>query len=66
MISLFRPQKIELGATGGAAKQDSTNMEDMSVEQMAVRANQLTDEVLMSPVCFYWTNVKSFGQWNET
>ncbi|KAM4723353.1 synaptosome associated protein 23.1 isoform 2-T2 [Anableps anableps] len=42
------PQKIELGATGGAAKQDSTNMEDMSVEQMAIRANQLTDESLES------------------
>uniref|UniRef100_A0A3B3TVR9 Synaptosomal-associated protein n=1 Tax=Poecilia latipinna TaxID=48699 RepID=A0A3B3TVR9_9TELE len=34
--------------TGGAAKQDSTNMDDMSVEQMAVRANQLTDESLES------------------
>uniref|UniRef100_A0A087XXK5 Synaptosomal-associated protein n=1 Tax=Poecilia formosa TaxID=48698 RepID=A0A087XXK5_POEFO len=42
------PQNIELGATGGAAKQDSTNMDDMSVEQMAVRANQLTDESLES------------------
>uniref|UniRef100_A0A3P8SVQ6 Synaptosomal-associated protein n=1 Tax=Amphiprion percula TaxID=161767 RepID=A0A3P8SVQ6_AMPPE len=40
------PQKIELGATGGASKQDSSNMEDMSPEQMAMRANQVTDEVL--------------------
>ncbi|XP_038148274.1 synaptosomal-associated protein 23-like isoform X2 [Cyprinodon tularosa] len=42
------PQHIELGATGGAAKQESTNMDDMTVEQMAVRANQLTDESLES------------------
>ncbi|KAM4540528.1 synaptosome associated protein 23.1 isoform 1-T1 [Fundulus diaphanus] len=42
------PQHIELGAAGGAAKQDSSNMEDLSVEQMAVRANQLTDESLES------------------
>ncbi|XP_054894652.1 synaptosomal-associated protein 23-like isoform X2 [Poeciliopsis prolifica] len=42
------PQNIELGATGGAAKQDRTNMDEMSVEQMAVRANQLTDESLES------------------
>ncbi|XP_024130030.1 synaptosomal-associated protein 23 isoform X2 [Oryzias melastigma] len=42
------PQHIELGATGGAPKQDSSNMEDMSVEQMALRANQLTDESLES------------------
>ncbi|XP_023127778.1 synaptosomal-associated protein 23 isoform X1 [Amphiprion ocellaris] len=42
------PQKIELGATGGASKQDSSNMEDMSPEQMAMRANQVTDESLES------------------
>lgn len=40
-----RPQKIELGATGGASKQESSNMEDMTVEQMTMRANQVTDEV---------------------
>ncbi|XP_008275508.1 synaptosome associated protein 23.1 isoform X2 [Stegastes partitus] len=42
------PQNIELGATGGASKQDSSNMEDMSVEQMTMRANQVTDESLES------------------
>ncbi|KAM9707497.1 synaptosome associated protein 23.1 isoform 1-T1 [Menidia menidia] len=42
------PQNIELGATGGAAKQDTSNMEDMTVEQMAIRANQVTDESLES------------------
>lgn len=42
---LRRPQNIELGATGGAAKQDSSNMADMTVEEMAMRANQVTDEV---------------------
>lgn len=42
------PQKIELGATGGAAKQDSSNMEDMTVEQITMRANQVTDESLES------------------
>ncbi|XP_022079037.1 synaptosomal-associated protein 23-like isoform X1 [Acanthochromis polyacanthus] len=42
------PQKIELGATGGASKQDSSNMDDMTVEQMTMRANQVTDESLES------------------
>uniref|UniRef100_A0A3B5KPH0 Synaptosomal-associated protein n=1 Tax=Xiphophorus couchianus TaxID=32473 RepID=A0A3B5KPH0_9TELE len=42
------PQNIELGATGRAAKQDSINMDEMSVEQMAGKANQLTDESLES------------------
>ncbi|XP_071771757.2 synaptosome associated protein 23.1 isoform X1 [Centroberyx gerrardi] len=42
------PQNIELGATGGASKQDSSNMEDMSVEQITMRANQVTDESLES------------------
>lgn len=41
-----RPQNIELGAAGGASKKDNTNMDDMTVEQMAIRANQVTDEVL--------------------
>lgn len=50
----FRPQKIELGATGGASKQDSSDMADMTVEQMAMRANQVTDEVetAESPLTF--------------
>ncbi|XP_073339330.1 synaptosomal-associated protein 23-like isoform X1 [Pagrus major] len=42
------PQNIELGATGGASKQDSSKMEDMTVEQMTMRANQVTDESLES------------------
>ncbi|KAL6105345.1 synaptosomal-associated protein 23-like isoform X2 [Pungitius pungitius] len=42
------PQKIELGATGGASKQESSNMDDMTVEQMAIRANHVTDESLES------------------
>ncbi|XP_067336430.1 synaptosomal-associated protein 23-like isoform X2 [Channa argus] len=42
------PQTIELGATGGASKQDSCNMEDMTVEQITARANELTDESLES------------------
>lgn len=41
----FRPQNIELGATGGASKQDSSNMAEMTVEEMTMRANQVTDEV---------------------
>ncbi|XP_029350061.1 synaptosome associated protein 23.1 isoform X2 [Echeneis naucrates] len=42
------PQNIELGATGGAAVQDSSKMEDMTVEQMTAKANQVTDESLES------------------
>ncbi|XP_034433064.1 synaptosomal-associated protein 23-like isoform X2 [Hippoglossus hippoglossus] len=42
------PQNLELGATGGASKQDSSKMEDMSVEQIAMRADQVTDESLES------------------
>ncbi|XP_038585796.1 synaptosomal-associated protein 23-like isoform X2 [Micropterus salmoides] len=42
------PQNIELGATGEASKQDSSKMEDMTVEQMTMRANQVTDESLES------------------
>ncbi|XP_069008803.1 synaptosomal-associated protein 23-like isoform X1 [Embiotoca jacksoni] len=42
------PQNIELGATGGASKQDSSNMGDMTVEEMTMRANQVTDESLES------------------
>lgn len=45
MLPCSRPQNIELGAKGGASKQESINMADMTVEQMTVRANQVTDEV---------------------
>lgn len=41
------PQNIELGATGGASK-NSSNMDDMTVEQITMRANQVTDESLES------------------
>ncbi|KAK9533936.1 hypothetical protein VZT92_009023 [Zoarces viviparus] len=44
----MRPQNIELGATGGTSKQGSSNMDDMTVEQMAAKANQVTDESLES------------------
>ncbi|KAM4625773.1 synaptosome associated protein 23.1 isoform 2-T2 [Polymixia lowei] len=42
------PQTVDLGATGGASKQDSSNMADMSVEDITIRANQVTDESLES------------------
>ncbi|KAF3845194.1 hypothetical protein F7725_008357 [Dissostichus mawsoni] len=42
------PQNIDLGATGGTSKMDSSKMEDMTVEQIAVRADQVTDESLES------------------
>ncbi|XP_053289905.1 synaptosomal-associated protein 23 isoform X1 [Pleuronectes platessa] len=42
------PQNIELGAAGGASKQDSSKMDDMTVEQIALRADQVTDESLES------------------
>lgn len=45
ILSRPRPQNIELGATGGASKQDSSNMADMTVEEMTMKANQVTDEV---------------------
>ncbi|XP_068436472.1 synaptosomal-associated protein 23-like [Clinocottus analis] len=41
------PQNIELGAAGGA-KQDSSRMDDMTVEQITMKANQVTDESLES------------------
>ncbi|XP_041927450.1 synaptosomal-associated protein 23-like isoform X1 [Alosa sapidissima] len=41
-------QSVELTVPGGSAKVDSTKMEDMTVEQMAMRANQVTDESLES------------------
>ncbi|XP_042292862.1 synaptosomal-associated protein 23-like isoform X1 [Thunnus maccoyii] len=42
------PQNIELGAAGGASRQDSKNMDDMTVEEMTMRANAVTDESLES------------------
>ncbi|XP_069392306.1 synaptosomal-associated protein 23-like isoform X1 [Paralichthys olivaceus] len=42
------PQNIELGATGGVSKKEGSNMEDMTVEQITMRANQVTDESLES------------------
>ncbi|XP_060919865.1 synaptosomal-associated protein 23-like isoform X2 [Labrus mixtus] len=42
------PQNIELGATGGVSKKDMSNMDDMTVEQITMRANQVTDESLES------------------
>ncbi|XP_056151545.1 synaptosomal-associated protein 23-like isoform X2 [Lampris incognitus] len=41
------PQNIELGATGGA-RQDGNNMADMTVEDITIKANQVTDESLES------------------
>uniref|UniRef100_A0A3Q3J6H9 Synaptosomal-associated protein n=1 Tax=Monopterus albus TaxID=43700 RepID=A0A3Q3J6H9_MONAL len=45
---LSKPQKIELGAIGGASNKDSINMDNMTVEEMTMRANQVTDESLES------------------
>ncbi|MEQ2274787.1 hypothetical protein XENORESO_011154, partial [Xenotaenia resolanae] len=63
------PQNIELGAKGGAGKQDSSNMEDMTVEQMAARANHVTDEEVI-PSTGAWerpsassANHSGFGHW---
>uniref|UniRef100_A0A3Q3WZE3 Synaptosomal-associated protein n=1 Tax=Mola mola TaxID=94237 RepID=A0A3Q3WZE3_MOLML len=42
------PQNIKLGDKRGASKQESINMEDMTLEQMNMRANQVTDESLES------------------
>lgn len=43
-----RPQSVELSATGKSAKIDSSKMADMSVEEITMRANQVTDESLES------------------
>uniref|UniRef100_A0A671Q8F9 Synaptosomal-associated protein n=1 Tax=Sinocyclocheilus anshuiensis TaxID=1608454 RepID=A0A671Q8F9_9TELE len=40
-----RPQSVELKATGGAANLDTSKMADMTVEDITLRANQVTDEV---------------------
>ncbi|XP_051578359.1 synaptosomal-associated protein 23-like isoform X1 [Myxocyprinus asiaticus] len=42
------PQSVELKATGGAANLDTSKMADMSVEDITMRANQVTDESLES------------------
>ncbi|XDV43432.1 hypothetical protein PO909_011915, partial [Leuciscus waleckii] len=44
----FRPQSVELKATGGAPNLDTSKMADMSVEDITMRANQVTDESLES------------------
>ncbi|XP_053489645.1 synaptosomal-associated protein 23 isoform X1 [Ictalurus furcatus] len=43
-----QPQSIELGAKGKPANFDSSKMADMSVEDITMRANQVTDESLES------------------
>uniref|UniRef100_A0A3B1K2S8 Synaptosomal-associated protein n=1 Tax=Astyanax mexicanus TaxID=7994 RepID=A0A3B1K2S8_ASTMX len=44
----IRPQSVELSAAGKSAKIDTSKMEDMSVEEITMRANQVTDESLES------------------
>ncbi|CAM4644628.1 unnamed protein product [Leuciscus chuanchicus] len=51
MAGLFNggePQSVELKATGGAPNLDTSKMADMSVEDITMRANQVTDESLES------------------
>ncbi|KAL0969749.1 hypothetical protein UPYG_G00231780 [Umbra pygmaea] len=43
-----RSQSVELGVIGGASNFDSSKMADMSVEDITMRANQVTDESLES------------------
>ncbi|XP_058604906.1 synaptosome associated protein 23.1 isoform X1 [Onychostoma macrolepis] len=43
-----QPQSVELKATGGAANLDTSKMADMTVEDITLRANQVTDESLES------------------
>ncbi|XP_026141590.1 synaptosome associated protein 23.1 isoform X1 [Carassius auratus] len=43
-----QPQSVELKATGGAANLDTSKMADMTVEDITMRANQVTDESLES------------------
>lgn len=45
----LRPQTIEL-KSGGEATWDTSKMADMTVEEMTLRANQVTDEVCLSSV----------------
>ncbi|XP_016140431.1 synaptosomal-associated protein 23-like isoform X1 [Sinocyclocheilus grahami] len=42
------PQSVELKATGGAANLDTSKMADMTVEDITLRANHVTDESLES------------------
>lgn len=48
-LPVIRPQKAERGAAAGASKEDSVKMEDMTVEQITMKANQVTDEVSLAP-----------------
>lgn len=49
MDTMSKPhQSVELTVPGGTANGNSTNMDDMSVEQITIRANQVTDESLES------------------
>uniref|UniRef100_A0A8C1ZUQ1 Synaptosomal-associated protein n=3 Tax=Cyprinus carpio TaxID=7962 RepID=A0A8C1ZUQ1_CYPCA len=43
-----QPQSVELKATGGAVNLDTSKMADMTVEDITLRANQVTDESLES------------------
>uniref|UniRef100_A0A8C1KBK8 Synaptosomal-associated protein n=1 Tax=Cyprinus carpio TaxID=7962 RepID=A0A8C1KBK8_CYPCA len=45
-----RPQSVELKATGGAVNLDTSKMADMTVEDITLRANQVTDEVYLSSI----------------
>uniref|UniRef100_A0A673M5N4 Synaptosomal-associated protein n=1 Tax=Sinocyclocheilus rhinocerous TaxID=307959 RepID=A0A673M5N4_9TELE len=45
-----RPQSVELKATGGAANLDTSKMADMTVEDITLKANQVTDEVYLSSI----------------
>ncbi|KAJ8401131.1 hypothetical protein AAFF_G00387130 [Aldrovandia affinis] len=45
---LKQPQSVELSAVGGGEPTNKVNMDDMTVEEMAMRANQVTDESLES------------------
>lgn len=43
-----QPQSVELKVTGGEANLDTSKMADMTVEDITMRANQVTDESLES------------------
>lgn len=45
-----RPQSAELKARGGPADLDTSKMADMSVEDITLRANHVTDEVCLSSI----------------
>ncbi|KAK2878448.1 hypothetical protein Q8A67_019239 [Cirrhinus molitorella] len=48
MSNVKQPQSVELKTTGGAANLDTSKMADMTVEDITMRANQVTDESLES------------------